>query len=161
MLSGRDGIQLRGVGARLLLRQSLLVAGGDALHLDPGPAWAGRANAQCVLDHATVAFRRAALHLEDVARQTDVPPTEPFVVRSHDCAFLNPFGDKGGPSGMLAYEKAALDHGLLVWQADGDAFGKRLTFAAGPAAALPDKEDVPPAWTRLWGLTATAIRRPT
>ncbi len=82
LVSGGDGVRLRGVGAWLLLRHSVLVAGGDALHLDPGPNWAGRANAQCVLDHATIAARRSVVHLEDADRPTDAPPADPFVVRS-------------------------------------------------------------------------------
>ena len=152
LVSGRDGVRLRGVGAWLLLRQSVLVAGGDALHLDPGPKWAGRANSQCVLDHVTVAARRSVVHLEDADHGTDAPPADPFAVRSRDGAFLNPFADKSGPSGMIAFEKSALAHGLLVWQGDGDAFSKRLTFAAAPVSALPDKEGgARPAWTRLWG----------
>ncbi len=151
LVSSRDGVRLRGVGAWLLLRQSVLVAGRDALHLDPGPNWAGRANAQCVLDHATLAARRSIVHLEDVDHSTGAPPAGPFVVRSRDCAFLNLFADKPGPSGMLTFEKSALAHGLLIWQGDGDAMSKRFTFAAAPVGALPDKESARPAWTRLWG----------
>ena len=143
LLSGRDGVALRGVGVRLLLRQSVLVAGDDALHLDPGPDGANRANVQCVLERSTLAARRAILRLEDAARPADAPPAEPPVVRSRECAYLDPFGDKTDPPGMLAFEKSALAHGLLVWQGDGDAFGKRLTF--------PDKEGGRAAWTRLWG----------
>ena len=180
LVSGRDGVRLHGVGAWLLLRQSVLVAGRDALHLDPGPNGAGRANAQCVLDHATIAAHRSVVHLEDIpspldplprgaklATEAPVPSGErgrgegaavdPFVVRSRYCAFLDPFSEKSSASGLLCFEKSALAHGLLVWQGDGDAFGKRLSFAAAlalpPASALLDPLDkeVRPAWTRLWG----------
>ncbi|HVS37622.1 MAG TPA: protein kinase [Gemmataceae bacterium] len=151
LISGRDGVRLRGVGAWLLLRQSVLVAGRDALHIDPGPSWAGRANGQCVLDHATIAARRSVVHLDDAVRQTDAPPADPYMVRSRDCAYLNPFSDKSGPSGMLCFEKSALAHGLLIWQGSNDAFSKRMAFAAAPATALPDKEESRAAWTRLWG----------
>jgi eukaryotic-like serine/threonine-protein kinase len=150
LVSGRDGIQVRGVGARLLLRQSLLTAGGDALYLDPGPNGASRANVQCMLEHSTLAARRAILDLEDAA-EPNGPPAEPMVVRSRECVYLAPFAEKTGPPGMLVFEKLALPHGLLVWQGEGDAFSKRLMFAAAPASALPDKEEGRPAWTRLWG----------
>ena len=158
LLSGRDGVQAHGVGARLLLRQCVLVAGGDALHLDPGsptppsPTGGGRegrgvcANVQCVLERSTVAARRAIVHLEDAAAAGDAGPADPMVVRSRECAYLDPFVDKTVPAAaVLASEKAALAHGLLVWQGDGDAFGKRLTFAGA------DKDEGRAAWTRLWG----------
>jgi eukaryotic-like serine/threonine-protein kinase len=166
LVSGRDGVQMQGVGARLLLRQSLLVAGGDALRLDPGLKWAGRANNQCMLEQSTVAVRRAVVHLDDAAEATDVPPAEPMVVRSRACAYLNPFAvvarspDRAttGPAGMLVFEKSALAHGLLVWQGESDALSKRLTFAAAPSSALPDKEEGRAAWTKLWG--SSGDRRP-
>jgi serine/threonine-protein kinase len=151
LVSGRDGVRLSGVGARLLLRQSVLVAGGDGLHLDPGPRWAGRANAQCVLDHTTIAVRRSVVHLDDVSSPSPTPPSDSAVVRSQDCAFLAPFAEKSIPSGMIAFEKTALAHGLLVWRGDGDVFDKRLTFAAAPLSSPPDKEELLPTWTRLWG----------
>jgi len=143
LLSGRDDVVLRGVGVRLLLRQSVLVAGDDALHLVPGLDGANRANVQCVLERSTLAARRTILRLEDAAGSAEAPPVDPPVVRSRECAYLDPFGDKTAPPEMLASEKSALAHGLLVWQGDGDAFGKRLTF--------PDKEGGRAAWTRLWG----------
>ncbi len=143
LLSGRDGVALHGVGVRLLMRQSVLVAGDDAVHLDPGPDGAKRANVQCVLERSTLAGRRAILRVEDAVAPTDAPPAEPSVVRSRECAYLDPFGDKAAPPGMLASEKSALAHGLLVWQGDGDALGKRLTF--------PVKEGYRATWTRLWG----------
>jgi hypothetical protein len=150
---------MRGVGVRLLLRQSLLVAAGDALHLDPGPNWTGRANNQCVLEQSTIAIRRAVVHLEDAAEATDAPPAEPLVIRSRACAYLNPFAEKSGQAaGMLVFEKLALAHGLLLWQGESDALSKRLTFAAAPASALPDKDEGRAAWTRLWG--STGDRRP-
>jgi serine/threonine-protein kinase len=159
LVSGRDGVQMQGVGARLLLRQSVLVAAGDALHLDPGLKWAGRANMQCVMEQSTVAVRRAVVHLDDAAEATDFPPAEPLLVRSRACAYLNPFAEKSGqPAGMLVFEKSALAHGLLVWQGESDAFSKRLTFAAAPASALPDKDAGRAAWTRLWG--SSGDRRP-
>ena len=161
LISGRDGVQMRGVGARLLLRQSLLVAAGDALHFDLGPKWSGRANNQCVLEQSTIAVRRAILHLEDAAEATDGPPKEPLVVRSRACAYLNPFPFAtkiGQAAGMLVFEKSALVHGLLVWQGDTDALCKRLTFAAGSSSSLPEKDEGRAAWTRLWG--SSGDRRP-
>ncbi len=151
LVSGRDGVQIRGTGGRLLLRQSLLVAAGDALHLDPGAKWTGRANNLCSLEQSTIGVGRSVVHLGDAAEGTETPPAEPFVVRSRACAYLNPFPDKNGPAEMLVFEKSALAHGLLVWQGEGDAFGKRLTFAAASAWAMPDKDEGRAAWTRLWG----------
>jgi len=149
LLSGRDGVRVHGNGARLLLRQTVLVAAGDALRLEPAPDDKGRANLHCLLEHATVAGRKAVIGLGDAPAAA--PPGGPAVVRARDCAFLAPFADKSGRSGMLAYDQAALAHGLFLWQGDGNAYDKRLHFAAAPAKAPPEQPQEESAWGRLWG----------
>ena len=163
LVSGRDGVRLRGVGAWLLLRQSVLVAGGDALHLDPGPNWAGRANAQCVLDHATIAARRAVVHLEDADRPDGRAAGRP--VRGAQPGLRLPESHSRTNRvrrGCWSSRSRRWPTACCVWQGDGDAFGKRLTFAAAPASALPDKEERASRPGRGYGVpTATTTRRPT
>src|SRR5262249_6261383 len=136
-----------GTGIRLLTKQSVLVAGTDALSVDPGPDFKGRANVQCLLEQTTVAARRAAVHLEDAAGNG--PLVEPALVQTRECAFLNPFAAPGNRAVLLHFSGNALAHGLVVWQGEGDGFDKRLHF--GAAATVPDQPETHPAWTWLWG----------
>lgn len=156
--SARDGIVVEGVGARVLLKQTLSIVGSDALHLklDPdftrqakGQPFSGKANVQCVLDRATVSAGGAVLHLADV-QQTDAL-AEPVILHSHDCGFVNLFGRIPRPS-LVLYDGEALAHGLLLWQSENDTFDRRLWFAAACATTpLPKNADERASWIGLWG----------
>jgi serine/threonine-protein kinase len=157
IVSGRTGVSVHGVGTRLVMRNSVLVAGTDALEFDLGSSFQGRANLQCLLEHTTVAAKRAVVHLADSPSAN--LPAEPLIVQTRECALLNPFAGAPNPAGLLLYDGDALAHGLLVWQSDGDAFDKRLHFgAASMSQALPDKAEGHTVWSRLWG--TAGIRRP-
>jgi serine/threonine-protein kinase len=153
--SGRDGVEVRGVGARLVLRQSLLVAGADALHFLPGEAVRDRAAVGCLLERVTVAAKGAALRLGDAPRAGVV--RDPVLVQTLHCAFLNPFLDRPSRAGLLLCAGDALAHGLLVWQSDGDAYDRRLHFGAA-AGAAPARAEPFDAWARLWG--SNGVRGP-
>jgi hypothetical protein len=156
LVSGRAGVRVEGIGARLLLRQSLVAAGGEAVQLVPGSACRERANVQCLLEHVTVAARQTVVHLGDTSYAG--VPREPVVIQSHDSAFLNPFG-KPNRAGMLLYDGEALSRGLLVWQGEEDVLDRRLYFGAWRAGKpLPDRPEGTTAWTRLWG--SYGVRRP-
>jgi serine/threonine-protein kinase len=165
LVSARDALAVEGIGVRVLLTQTLLIAGGDAIHLalDPdfsrkesGP-FAARANVQFLLDHATVAARGAVLHLPDV--QQAGPPAEPVVVQSHDCGFVNLFTGRTHRPSLVRYDREALAHGLLIWQSDNDAFDRRLWFwAVCTDKLLPEKPEDRASWPALWG--SPELRRP-
>jgi hypothetical protein len=156
LVSGRDGVHVRGVGARLLLRQTLLVAGGDGIRVEPGEACKDRANVQCLLERTTVAAKRAVVALADTP--SPAGPGEPVVVQTRASAFLNPFTPRPNRAGLLVYDGDALTHGLLAWQSDEDVLDRRLHFGAAPARALPDRPEGLAAWLRLWG--SAGVRRP-
>ncbi|HEY7315771.1 MAG TPA: serine/threonine-protein kinase [Gemmataceae bacterium] len=152
LLSAYEGIRIQGIGARLLLTQTLLIAASDAVRLTLDPGYVGKANAQCLFDHTTIAGRASAIHLPDVKQPG--PPAEPVVVQTRDCGFLNLFGRTSRPSFVL-YEGEALAQGLLVWQGEGDTFDRRLWFGAASAAApLPDRPEDHASWIALWGSSA-------
>ena len=135
-----------GSDAQLYVRNCAIVAGGAALHLAPGAAARGRPNLQCFLEHNTFAVKDAAIGLDDAP----APLPDPVIVQSRSNAYLAPFSDGQGRAGLLRYEDHALHHGLLVWHGEGDAFDKRLTFAALPAhAAVAEQPHT--LWTSLWG----------
>jgi serine/threonine-protein kinase len=155
LVSGRAGVQVSGVGARVGLRECVLVCGQDGLHLEPGgAATEPRLNITCALEHVTVAAKGAVLLLGDapgVAR-----PLTPVIVQTKDCAFLDPLTDpKGAPphrAGLLLAAGTALERGLLVWQGETDAYDKRLWFQAAAAdGPVPEQAQPHAVWARLWG----------
>jgi hypothetical protein len=171
LVSARDALAIEGIGARVLLTQTLLIAGGDAIHLtlDPdftrkasGPGGTGaspvggRANMQCLLDHATVAARGSVLHLPDVKQEG--PPGEPVILQSHDCGFINLFTSRAHRPSLVRYEGQALAHGVLIWQSDNDTFDRRIWFGAVCMAnPLPDRPEDHTSWLSLWG--SSGLRR--
>jgi serine/threonine protein kinase len=158
LASGHDAIDIRGIGARVLLTQALLVAGGDAIHLNLDPDFSakasgpqnGKANVQCLFDRATVAARSACLYLPAV--KLAGPPAEPVIVQSRDSGFYNLFPGRSHRPSLVRYEGTALAHGLLVWQSEKDAFDNRLWFGAVcTTAPVPDKPEDHASWLSLWG----------
>jgi hypothetical protein len=155
--SGQSGIRLHGVGARLLLRQSVLLAGADAVRIEPGTLVSGYANAQCVFEQSTLAAKRAVVHLEDAA--TTAPPVEPVVVRTENSAFLNPFAEPAAKPGLLLCDSDTLTRGLVVWQSEGDFLDRRLPFGVLPAGGMMGEvRSWQSGWPLLWG--TVAVRRP-
>jgi serine/threonine protein kinase len=156
VVSSRACVLLDGVGTRLHVRQSLLLSGGEALHLMPGAACKGKAGMHCVLENVTLAGRSALVRLGD-APAAGVP-AEPIVVQARDCAYLNPFPGKPSKGGMLLSEGDALARGLLLWQGERDGFDARLYFATARAGALPAAKEGNAPWRRVWG--AGGVRSP-
>jgi hypothetical protein len=155
ILSSRAGVVLDGTGSRLMLRQSLIVAGTEAVQLRPGADCKGRTNIQCTLLQSTLAGRGAILRLGDA--DSPGPPADPMIVSTRDCAFLNPFLSQ--KPGMIVYEGSALPRGLLLWQSERDGLDQRLHFAARPVdGPLPEKREGLAAWQRLWG--SAGVRQP-
>jgi hypothetical protein len=146
LVTDRTAVQVRGVGARLLLRQSAVISGGQPLHLDLGPAFKGRANVQCVLQNSSVAARRSLVLVDDAPAAE--PTQEPIVIQSHQCAFLYPFRDVKNVPGLLRYGGEALPRGLFVWQSDADLFDRRFQFGCQSAAVEPAKPVAE--WQALW-----------
>jgi serine/threonine protein kinase len=148
LLSAHDGIGLQGIGGRVVLTQTLLIASDDALRLSLDSVFSGKANVQCLFDHATLAAGVAVVHAPDVKQAG--PPAEPVIVQSHDCGFVNPFHTRR-PS-LVRYDGQALAHGLLVWQSENDGFDGWLRFGAVPAKGpLPNKPEKHASWAGLWG----------
>jgi serine/threonine-protein kinase len=157
LVSARTGVLVEGVGARLLVRQSLLAAGAEALDVRPGDGCRGRANVACLLENVTIAAREAVLHLGDAVRAGRVE--DPVVVRARRCAFLNPFPGRPSKAGLLLFDGKALPRGLLAWQDEDNSFDRRLFFAAAPTRAVPEKAEGYGSWLRLWGTRAVPARR--
>jgi serine/threonine-protein kinase len=155
LLSARIGIHVFGAGARVRLQGCLIAGDGDALHFQPATQMPERLNVQCLLDHNTVAARRAVVYLEDTPNL--MLPAEPIVVQTKANVFLSPYVTNKGkdphPSGMLLYEGNAVARGLLAWQGEGDVFDKRLRYyvlVAGQESSV-ERSQPHAVWPRLWG----------
>ena len=161
LVSARDGVHVQGAGARVLLTQTLLIAGENGIRLaldpanaspsssSPSAAFADKANVQYLLDHTTVSAREAVVFIPDF--RSPRPLAEPVIVQSHDGSFLNLFGRTVRTS-LMRCEGEALARGYVLWQSDRDAFDRRIWFAATPAAgALPDRPEGRSSRLALWG----------
>jgi hypothetical protein len=179
LASGKCCVYSLGVGVRVRLHNSVVIAAGNAFHLDPGPppeqwqmlawllpAWCdafgkelelphrNRLSSQLILEHNTVAFRGALLRLSDAPDITEAP-AEPYHVRAQANVFWDPFqGDTRGAS-LLAFEGQALPRGLLVWQGDGNVYDRGLHHQIAPIDRTTPAQPHS-AWTRCWGKAGDA-----
>jgi hypothetical protein len=156
LVTGKTAVHLAGTGARLRLQNSVVVAEGDAFHLDPGPAAKPRLNGLCFLEHTTVAAGRAVFRLGDAPALS--APAEPFLVQAKANVFLNPFVGPAYPAGVLAYEGEALARGLLVWQGEDNVYDKGLHFYAASVEKTAELRQPYRTWTQVWGTSGD--RRP-
>jgi hypothetical protein len=146
LLSGKECICTRGAGGRLRLQNCVIVAGSDAIRVEPGAPPTGL-RPTCILEHNSVAARGAVLHLSDLSGPA--ARIEPLVVQARANAFLDPFGGPHRP-GVLLYDGQALPHGLVLWQGEANLYDEQLHYfvSSDRAAEMKQKFVV---WERLWG----------
>jgi serine/threonine-protein kinase len=146
--TNKEVFKISGTGARVQLRQSALIAGGDVLRFQFGPTPTPRLNVQCFLEHNSVALRRALLNVPDAAGVPLV--TMPVLVRAEANVFLDPFSEMPRQASLLRFEGTAISRGVLLWQGKDNGYDQRLHAFAVRADGL---EEVPSlkVWTRLWG----------
>lgn len=161
LVSGKVGLHLRGTGAHVRLHQCAVVTTQEAIRLDPGPSpekttarVRARLNLHCLLEHSTVAARRAVVCLANAPSFTT--PLEPIIIQARSCAFLNPYpgasAKESHPAGVFLFEGDMLARGLLLWQGEGNVFDKRLHYFAWPTTGpLPEQRQSFAGWARLWG----------
>ncbi len=146
LLSSQDVVRLIGSGLRLRTHQSLLVAGNNALTLDPGPDARGQANTQLALDRTTLGARQACFFLKELPGQ--LVPTDPVIVQTRECAFLAPFA--GGKPGVLLAQGTAFAQGQLIWQGAGDLLDPHLHYLVASDKAVPEQVQPRGAWSSVW-----------
>ena len=86
--SSAPAIRLTGAGVRLRVQDSLLLAGDDAIDVDPGNL-DGPANLHFELEHDTVAVRRAVVRIHDLPGGPAL--LDPMPIVAHACVFVTPF----------------------------------------------------------------------
>jgi serine/threonine-protein kinase len=150
IFSSQVGIAMAGVGCRLAMSRSVVVAGTEGLDIQPGAACKGNAGVSCNLIASTFACRRAVLRLGDAPNAASM--TEPVVVQARECAYLNPFPGKPSKAGLVLWEGDAVARGLLLWQGEREGYDVRLHFStANTAQAIPDAKESLASWKTLWG----------
>jgi serine/threonine-protein kinase len=149
LLSSQLGLHIAGTGARVLVRQSVLLAGTQTMDLDLGPTYKGRAGVLCVWDHVTVGARQSAVHLERIASLET--PEDPVLIVTRECAFVNPFVTKSTRMGMLTADATALDSGAMLWESQGDFYDQKLHFRAATTPPAQPQTNGADAWLRLLG----------
>jgi serine/threonine protein kinase len=159
LLTSRIGLHFAGVGTRTRLQHSLIVAGGHALHFQPGRnLLVAQLNTQCLIENCTLAARQAVVYVEDTTGWAAL--ADPILIQTRASVFLNPFTDPTGkvpyPAGIVLYQGQALPHGMVAWQGESDVFDRRLVSyvrAAGPDGRPPPliKPQTYTVWERVWG----------
>ena len=155
ILSSQVGISITGVGCRLAMRQSVIVAGTEGLEIQPGTDCKLQAGISCSLISSTFACRRAVLRLGDAPNAGLL--SEPVVLYARECVYLNPFPGRPSKAGLVVWEGNALARGLLLWQSEREGYDSRLHFA-GASQAIPEAKEGLASWKTLWG--STGVRQP-
>jgi serine/threonine protein kinase len=148
LLGRMDGVHLRGLGVQALLRGSLVVSGGDAVHVDLGAGYDGTANVQVTLERCTVAVRSAVLRVQEPPNRE--APAEPVIVQSTDCVFAAPF-EAPAKAGLVLGQGTAVQRGLVLWQVRGDLMDTRLHFISAAEGAVDEKPVTAEVWKRTLG----------
>jgi hypothetical protein len=141
-------LKIVGNGSRARVQNSVLIAGEDAIVLEPGTL-TGPLNIHCVLDHDTFAARRAAVRVLDVTAGR--LPLDPLPLQTRACVFVNPFGELPIRAGLLAFEDRAFPHGLVSWQADGNAYDKQLAYSMASNESGREAMMTAEACEHIWG----------
>jgi serine/threonine-protein kinase len=132
------------------LTNCAVASGADAFLLNP----AGRAPAQfeadLCLDHCTIVAEHSFVRLAAVPAQAS--PSRPWLVSTHDCAFLAAFAKTGRDAALLRVDPDSFSRGWLFWEASNDALELTHFTAAGSAArSATVRPDVRQQWVELWG----------
>lgn len=148
LISAPIVLHLVNPGIRMRLEQNLIVAAGDALHID-AVAPSGRANIQCTLHNNTIAARQSVVRVGDV-RPLVIP--DPILIQTKLNAFQSPFGE---PATLLLGDGLALPRGLVNWKGETDAFDPRFAGYAVSSEKGGLPKLTPPqtfsAWQRMFG----------
>jgi serine/threonine protein kinase len=163
--SGGDLVGLQGNGAQLAFANSLLASAGVGCRVTLPPGSDRELttlrqgnlfhslNVQLTWSKCTFAARHAVLFL-DAPWSFGHLARKPILVRTRQCAFLNPFG-RSVPAGLFLVKETELIGGLLVWQSEGDLYDRRLAYGLAIQGQEPTEESGPggvvPSWVALWG----------
>jgi hypothetical protein len=128
-----------------------LVAGSEAISVEPGTTSPHRLNASCILENNTIAARHAVFHLGDaLGLASDL---EPLILQARANVFLDPFRGTDHRAGVLLCDGQALPHGLLIWQGEANLYDQQFHFYGASDQVAESKQSFS-AWERLWGSVA-------
>lgn len=181
ILSSQKGLIAEGIGTRVGVRHSLIVA-GDTLAMMPGSnrdsvraanGESGRSHTplvsgsvarddagaqQWVIEFTSLAARRAVVLLGSASEEVI---NHSIALRTRDCALLFPFPTKPPRAGLIASEADSLARGLLVWHSERDAIDVRMHYAAWTLGSpLPESKESTIAPAQLFGSYGWRSPRP-
>jgi serine/threonine protein kinase len=134
----------------VVLIQTALAAGTDAIEMVPARVARGRFEADLVLDHCTLASEANIIRLGSWPGR-DPGPDRPWLITSRSCAFLGSYDRRVSETVLLRVDEMAMAHGTVFWQGGGDAIEVDAFTAAG-AEPLPGRtRDVGYQWVNFWG----------
>jgi serine/threonine-protein kinase len=147
------GVALKAeLGRGLVALSECAVAAGDAaLELVPSKVARSRFVADLVLDHCTLTSERSIVRFEPWPG-SPLGPDRPWLINSHNCAFLAMYDRRTRDTVLLRADAEALARGAISWQAIEDAADVDCFVAAGegqPPANRP--RDVRSQWIHFWG----------
>jgi serine/threonine-protein kinase len=153
MLTGGTAINAElGLGV-ISLNNCAIASGSDAIALHPAKVARFRFAVDLWLNRCTVIADRAILRLGPW-RGSEPGPNRPWLVSSHDCAFLDPFdrGQTPRQTVVLRDDPNGLSRGALVWQSSNDAYevGHFIVMTDGPLPGV-NKPDIQREWVAFWG----------
>jgi serine/threonine protein kinase len=147
LISGKAGLHI--VGAGLRMQNSAVIAGTEAIRLDP-IASAATDGIPCILERNTVAAGTTVFALSEIGALPG--PVQPFLVQARRNIFVTPLRADSQAGRILLVDEEALSRGRMIWQGDDNVYPAKLSvYASRRETPPPDKPESFAAWARLWG----------
>ncbi len=160
LITGGDALTAdlgRGV---VSLRNCALASGSDAIVLRPQPVARSRFAADLWLERCTVVSEGNLVRLESWPGG-EAGPDRPWLIASHDSAFLDTYDRGRTPSTtvLLRADAEALSRGTVLWQSTNDAYHLSHYLIGGLATPQPVSfPEIGKLWVDVWG--PSHIRNP-
>jgi serine/threonine-protein kinase len=150
LITGGTAVEAELGRGQVALSQCALAAGTTGVRLLPSKVARRRFDADLTLDHCTIASDRSIIQLGPWPGRMR-GPDRPWLISSHDCAFLAIEDRHSHDTVLLRGDADALASGTVWWQVGDDATDLDYLIAALDGPPLPSRSrDVPGQWGQFW-----------